>query len=78
MDLAKEILIFQNNYNKENDNLLEVKWTFAELQIIQKAYINENISKRVELSALKNCISFISNPLIEQFGNFLVNYMLKG
>lgn len=78
MDLAKEILIFQNNYNKENDNLLEVKWTFEELQIIQKAYINENISKRVELSALKNCISFISNPLIEQFGNFLVNYMLKG
>ena len=77
-ELANEILIFQNDYNKENDNLLEVKWTFTELQIIQKAYINENISKIVELAALKNCISFISNPLIEQFENFFSQLYVEG
>ena len=77
-DLAKEILIFQNDFNQENDNLLDIKWTFSKLQIIQKDYINEAIKKKVEIIAFKNSISFISTRLIEQFGEFFSQTYIEG
>ena len=71
-DLKNEIFTFQNDYNKQNDNLLEYKWTSNELEEILKGYIVKNISNTIELNVLKNSFSYIVSLLTEQFKEFFL------
>ena len=68
--LSNDILVFQNDFNKENDNLLDVKWTSLELENSLKNYLYEKISNKIELNILKNSFRFIITPLIKNFGMF--------
>ena len=68
--LSNDILVFQNDFNKKNDNLLDVKWTSLELENSLKNYLYEKISKEIELNVLKNSFRFIITPLIKNFGMF--------
>ena len=75
--LSNEILKFQNDFIKNNNNKLDIHWTITELKIILSNYINENISTNIELYALKNAFSFIITPLIEKFGEFFYKIYLQ-
>ena len=68
--LSNEILSFQNDYIRQNNNILDIQWTSTELNILLSNYISDKISKRAELCALKNSFSFITTPLIEKFAEF--------
>ena len=69
-ELLNEIMTFQNDFNRENDNLLEVKFTSLEIENSLQNYIYEKISKTIELTVLKNSLRFIITPLIAKFGIF--------
>ena len=69
-ELLSEIMTFQNDFNKVNDNLLEVKWTSSEMESSLHNYIYGKISKTIELNVLKNSFKFIITPLIEKFAIF--------
>ena len=69
-ELLNEIMTFQNDFNRENDNLLEVKFTSSEMENSLQNYIYKKISKTIELTVLKNSFRFIITPLIEKFAFF--------
>ena len=69
-ELLNEIMTFQNDFNRENDNLLEVKFTSSEIENSLHNYIYKKISKTIELTVLKNSFRFIITPLIEKFAFF--------
>ena len=68
-ELSNEILSSFYDFRKGNDNL-EATWTREELDNQLKYFIRENIYHNCEIFALKNAFNFITNRLIEKFGEF--------
>ena len=76
-ELCNEIMAFQLEFNQQNDNLLKISWTSIELEKIMKNYIHDNFAKKAKLAALKNSLTFIVEPLIEQFTLFFIQAYKK-
>ena len=76
-ELCNEIMAFQLEFNQQNDYLLKFSWTSIELEKIMKNYIHDNFAKKAKLAALKNSLTFIVEPLINQFTLFFIQAYKK-
>ena len=77
-DLTNDIISYQLDYNNKNDHLLQCSWTKDNLNITIKNFISENISKDLEISALKNSFNFLIEPLLELFGEYFISMYQLG
>ena len=77
-ELCNEIISFQMEFNQQNDNLLKTPWTSIELGKIIKKYLHDNLAEKAKLANLKNSFSFISNPIIQKFGEYFIKSYNKG
>lgn len=77
-ELSNEIIVYQLKYNNENQHLLQCSWTKENLKITIINYISENISKELEIMAIKNSFSFLIEPLLELFGDYFISMYQEG
>ena len=76
--IYNEIIIFKNQFISMKGNLLENDMTNIEYKYILKNEIKNGIYNIAKLSMLKNSFNFISEPLIERFGNYFIELYNSG
>ena len=77
-NIYNEILIFKNEFISMKGNLLENYMTNIEYKYILKNEIKNGIYNIAKLAMLKNSFNFISEPLIERFGNYFIELYNSG
>jgi len=65
-----EIMTFKNEFNINNENLLQVGMTNMEHKILIKNEIKNKIYNIAKLTAFKNAFNYITNPLIDKIGEY--------
>ena len=77
-ELTNDILIFQFQYNQNNEGLLSNVLTKKELEIMNKQYIIEKLNIKINLAVLKNSFNFITIPIIDKIGEFFTGLYKSG
>ena len=77
-ELCNEIISFQMEFNQQNDNLLKSPWTSFELEKLIKKFLLDNLEEEAKLANLKNSFTYISSPLIQNFGEYFIVSYNKG
>ena len=77
-ELTDDIISFQLKYNIENDNLLKCTWSKDALLITNRDYISENISKELEINALKNAFNYLIEPMLKLFEEYFIFMYQEG
>ena len=67
-EISIEIIEAQINFNRNNNNLLDIKMTKEEIKIMAEKYIQTEVSKKAKLIASKNSFKILINLFIEKFG----------
>ena len=63
-------MTFKNEFNINNENLLQVGMTNMEHKILIKNEIKNKIYNIAKLTAFKNAFNYITNPLIDKIGEY--------
>ena len=77
-ELCNEIIKFQMEFREQNENYFKTPWTSLELEKIIKKYLHDNLANMAKLANLKNSFSYISTPIIFEFGEYFKNSYAKG
>ena len=77
-ELTDDIISFQLKFNIENDNLLKCTWSKEALLVTNRDYISENISKELEINALKNAFNFLIEPMLKLFEEYFIFMYQEG
>jgi hypothetical protein len=75
-DITKKLGDFQTEFNRIHENLLDEQRTSSSWEDIIKQKLYEKLNKKAKLFALKNSFKFITEPLIEKFGEYFIGSYL--